>query len=79
MAVSHSAVQVLKHYFGFLNDAAAEWKESTAQVKRALHRTSENGPRYHPPNWMEFQVLEHSNSRFESIRFVMRIDPNRFV
>ena len=24
-------------------------------------------------------VLEHSNSRFESIRFVMRIDSNRFV
>ena len=24
-------------------------------------------------------VIEHSNSRFESIRFVMRIDSNRLV
>jgi len=28
---------------------------------------------------MEMKPLEHSNSRFESIRFVMRIDSNRFV
>ena len=26
-----------------------------------------------------WSTLEHSNSRFESIRFVMRIDSNRFV
>lgn len=48
---------LLKYYFGFLNDSAVEWRESSTQVRRALHRTSEMGRRYHPPNWIEFQAV----------------------
>jgi myosin-7 len=50
--------QLLKHYFAFLNEAPADAKVAVAQIRRTLHRTSAMGPRYHPPNWIEYQSVK---------------------
>lgn len=48
---------MIKHYISFLND----WKEKEAYAKQSLkllQRTHVCGPRYHPPNSLEFKAAK---------------------
>ena len=71
--------------------AAGEWETDgrtpyrfvhpAAHAVRAVSKSRESGRsgREYLSSWHAMLRIEHSNSRFESIRFVMRIDSNRFV
>jgi len=52
--------------------------EDDARAVRAAS-LQDTGEKIFGADGVPVQTLEHSNVRFESIRFVMRIDSNRFV
>ncbi|ELU03018.1 hypothetical protein CAPTEDRAFT_175577 [Capitella teleta] len=42
----------------FWREASADYKDYAAYIVRTLRRTSANGMRYHPPNWLEYQATK---------------------
>ena len=49
--------QLMPYLKCFMKDAPVQFKESyVAYAKKILGRTLLNGVRYHPPNWLEYQV-----------------------
>ena len=50
--------QFLKYLQCFIKDAHPDFNDTYAShAKKILIRSLANGLRYHPPNWLEYQVI----------------------
>ena len=52
----HGGLQLNKYFRWFLKEVPLEYKEYAGYARRTMRRTTTNGMRYHPPNWLEYQV-----------------------
>ncbi len=50
-------LQIIRYVQWFFKNAPVTYKSSyAAYSKMIMRRTVQNGLRYHPPNWLEYQV-----------------------